>query len=111
MSAKALTQPLPAWMADGACTTPEARGLPWTSDSHTVPDVVVDMMRDTCATCPVRLACAGYAMADAVTGGFWAGSDRDPAVDVMAKFAEDVQLVGATVQQLLPFDMPAEGAA
>lgn len=102
---------LPEWMSNGACATPEHRGLPWTTDTDALPDVVIDMMREVCATCPVRLACAGYAMSQAVTGGWWAGTDRDPAVDVMAKFAEDVQLVGDTVQQLLPFDMPAKGAA
>lgn len=85
MSAPKLTRstalrvdPLPAWMGEAACAAPETRGLPWTSDTRETPTVLVELMRETCAGCPVRLACAAFAARGEVTGGWWAGLDRDP---------------------------------
>lgn len=66
------------WMADGACTTREARALPWTTDTIELPTVIVDLMRATCDGCAVRSACNSYALAERVSGGMWAGSDRAP---------------------------------
>ena len=66
----------PAWMEHAACATREARGLPWTTDEIETPSVLVDLMRETCEACPVRLACAAYART--ATGGWWAGVDRAP---------------------------------
>lgn len=68
----------PVWMADAACTTREARGLPWTTDTIEVPEVIVDLMRSTCDSCAVRSACNSYALEERVSGGMWAGSDRAP---------------------------------
>lgn len=65
-----------AWMAHAACA--QAPGLPWTEDTGTFPDVLADIMTQTCATCPVHDACATYATDTPVTGGWWAGQDRDP---------------------------------
>ncbi|GGR44671.1 hypothetical protein J2S40_004071 [Nocardioides luteus] len=64
----------PAWMEHAACTTRETRGLPWTTDEIETPSVLVELMQETCASCPVRLACAAYART--ATGGWWAGVDR-----------------------------------
>ena len=66
----------PAWMNEAACAAPENRGLPWTTDTIEVPEVVVDLMRSTCDSCAVRSACNSYALAERVSGGMWAGSDR-----------------------------------
>jgi hypothetical protein len=65
------------WMASGACVT-TAPGLPWTTDTDELPTVVVDLMKATCAACPVRALCDLYVVAAEVEGGFWAGRDRDP---------------------------------
>jgi hypothetical protein len=52
--------------------------LPWTGDSwRTGPDETA-VMRAVCLSCPVVHACAAYADATEVTGGFWAGHFRDP---------------------------------
>jgi hypothetical protein len=66
----------PGWMASGLCVATTARRLPWTTDAVDLPPVVVDVMRSTCAACPVRTLCDQYAAA--ARGGFWAGADRDP---------------------------------
>ncbi|MBC7275013.1 WhiB family transcriptional regulator [Nocardioides sp.] len=66
----------PVWMEDAACTTREARALPWTTDTIEVPEVIVDLMRSTCDSCAVRSACNSYALEERVSGGMWAGSDR-----------------------------------
>ncbi len=34
-------------------------------------------MRAVCDTCPVRVACTTYVQTSIVTGGTWAGIDRD----------------------------------
>ncbi|MGY0388174.1 WhiB family transcriptional regulator [Nocardioides sp. WG-D5] len=67
-----------AWMADAACTTREVQGLPWTTDTIEVPEVIVDLMRSTCDGCAVRSACNSYALNERVSGGMWAGTDRAP---------------------------------
>ena len=71
------------WMDDAACARPAHRGLPWLDDAHTIPPVLVDLMGDVCATCPVLAGCAGYVTQADVTGGFWAGADRDPLAPVV----------------------------
>ena len=71
----------PEWMSHAACVA--LPGLPWSTDTDDldrVPDVVVDTMLATCAGCPVRAECDRYADDTAVTGGWWAGLDRDPDV-------------------------------
>jgi hypothetical protein len=74
------------WWADAACAA--LPGLPWTTDTDDllrVPQVVVDTMLDTCAACPVRAACEQYATEAVVTGGWWAGVDRDPVARLWAR--------------------------
>jgi hypothetical protein len=71
-------------MTNAACTTDDARGLPWTTDSIEVPEVIVDLMRSTCDSCAVRSACNSYVLEERVSGGMWAGSDRAAApVDLL----------------------------
>lgn len=67
----------PQWMTDAACATRESRDLPWTTDTALLPPVVVEIMKDTCDDCVVRSACNSYAF-KRVSGGMWAGIDRDP---------------------------------
>ncbi|GGU34170.1 WhiB family transcriptional regulator [Nocardioides albus] len=74
----------PAWMRDAACATPENRDMPWTTDTVDLPPVVVDVMRATCDGCAVRSACNSYALEERVSGGMWAGTDRDRALSVIA---------------------------
>lgn len=73
----------PIWMEDAACTTHEARALPWTTDTMEVPEVIVDLMRSTCDSCAVRSACNSYALEERVSGGMWACTDRDRALSVI----------------------------
>jgi hypothetical protein len=51
--------------------------LPWTGEARrTTPDEAA-VMRAVCHSCPIVHACAAYADATEVTGGFWAGRIRD----------------------------------
>lgn len=65
-----------AWEEAASCATRENRGLPWTVDTAVLPPVLVDIMKATCDGCAVRSACNSYALAERVSGGMWAGSDR-----------------------------------
>ncbi|MGA8995117.1 MAG: hypothetical protein WB441_12505 [Nocardioidaceae bacterium] len=40
--------------------------------------VLVEVMAAVRGDCPVRLACLAHVAHAHVTGGFWAGADRDP---------------------------------
>lgn len=51
--------------------------LPWTNDADRLRPVQVRAMGRVCGGCPVRNYCAAYATEAGVTGGFWAGRDRD----------------------------------
>lgn len=73
MSTTSLRDPL-RWTGHGACL--DAPGLPWVDDAPSPVDVAA--MAAVCVSCPVRLACASYAISAGVTAGFWAGQDRDP---------------------------------
>ena len=61
------------WSQHGACL--HAPDLPWTADDPAPSDVAA--MAAVCGSCPVRLACAAYAITQGVTAGFWAGASRD----------------------------------
>ena len=69
---------LPAWYDHAACATAPAARLPWLTDTDRLSRTTVARMRAVCATCPVLDACTAYAGTAHVTGGFWAGLDRDP---------------------------------
>lgn len=71
-----MTRQAVAWMTSAACA--EQPGLPWTKDTALVPSVLVELMHETCRSCPVRRSCAAHVKAARVEGGFWAGRDRDP---------------------------------
>src|SRR3954451_783563 len=47
--------------------------LPWLGDSWRTSADEAAVMRAVCQSCPVVYACAAYADATEVTGGFWAG--------------------------------------
>jgi Transcription factor WhiB len=66
------------WMRHGSCVA--SPGLPWTRGTAEVPSVLVEEMTATCDSCPVRLACVAYVYSARITGGFWAGADRAPAL-------------------------------
>ena len=94
------------WMREAACM--RAPGLPWTADTGTAPDVLVDLMRDVCAACPVRVACVAFVEAEHVTGGWWAGQDRDP--EAIWHRIEWLPVIGRSgrflgEQAVLPFDL------
>lgn len=63
-----------AWMTSAACAA--RPDLPWTTDTTRLPRRTVTAMARVCLACPVREACAAHADTTAVTGGFWAGTDR-----------------------------------
>lgn len=87
-STTSLRDPL-RWTGHAACL--DAPDLPWTHDDPSPSDVAA--MAAVCRSCPVRLACAAYATTDGVTGGFWAGQDRD--LDRDDTDAEPVRSVAA----------------
>ena len=69
-------EPDAAWMTDAACAgRPELR---WITDTADLAPGDADAMAAVCAGCPVRAACVAYVRASGVTGGTWAGRDRDP---------------------------------
>jgi hypothetical protein len=94
------------WMRDAACVP----GLPWTTDTADVerlPVVLVDLMRATCEGCPVRAACEDYVSREEISGGWWAGADRDPeAVWALVEWVPVTGPGGRLVgeQAILPLD-------
>ena len=64
------------WMSLAACLA--RPDLPWTTDTGHLSRAQVRAMTRVCSRCPVRNHCAAYAVEAHITGGFWAGSDRDP---------------------------------
>lgn len=63
------------WMADAACT--RVPGLPWVENRQQVPRLIVDLMRETCAACPVLADCADFVIDAEITAGWWAGASYD----------------------------------
>jgi hypothetical protein len=62
------------WMADAACA--DVPGLPWIDSPRRVPTVLVELMAEICATCPVLERCAVFVDEAAITAGYWAGTSR-----------------------------------
>ena len=94
------------WMSEAACARVPA--LPWSADTGTAPDVLVELMREVCAGCPVADACAAYVETAKVTGGWWAGEDRDPEaiwlqVEWLPVIGRSGRLLGE--QAALPLDL------
>ncbi|MGL5818283.1 MAG: WhiB family transcriptional regulator [Phycicoccus sp.] len=65
-----------AWQSLGSCGA--RSDLPWTTDTDAVSVWDADTMRTVCESCPVRVECNTWATDHDVTGGWWAGRDRDP---------------------------------
>ena len=63
------------WMRVGSCV--DRPDLPCTTDTDRLRPVQVRAMSRVRGGCPVRNYCAAYATTADVTGGFWAGHDRD----------------------------------
>ena len=82
------------WMPDAACVA--RPDLPWTADTASSTRVQVRAMTRVCAACPVRNHCAAYAAEANVTGGFWAGRDRD------AFAPRRLETTGTPMQPALP---------
>jgi hypothetical protein len=59
------------WMADAACV--DHPGLPWIENPNRVPKMLIECMQEVCLACPVRAACAAYAVEVEITAGWWAG--------------------------------------
>jgi len=65
-----------AWMREGKCA--DKGDLPWIADPEQSTAWERTVMGALCQDCPVLSDCAGYATAEKVTAGFWAGQHRDP---------------------------------
>ena len=91
------------WMPQAACLA--RPDLPWTTDTSSSSRAQVHAMTRVCSRCPVRNYCAAYAVEAHITGGFWAGSDRDTQA-VRRLDCTDTQL-----QPALPGLSPVRGAA
>lgn len=64
------------WTTRAACAgRPD---LPWTTDTAGLTAGQVEAMRAVCHTCPVMFECLAAVDALDITGGWWAGADRDP---------------------------------
>ena len=91
------------WMPQAACLA--RPDLPWTTDTGSSYRAHVQAMTRVCSGCPVRNHCAAYAVEAHITGGFWAGKDRDHLT---------ARVLGNTrhpYQPVLPGLSPARGAA
>jgi WhiB family redox-sensing transcriptional regulator len=58
------------WMAEGNCRN-ESPSVFFPSDG-----VGVDFARRICATCPVKLECLEYALANGIDHGVWGGASE-----------------------------------
>lgn len=63
------------WMPQAACVA--RADLPWTTDTLLSTRALVRAMERVCGGCSVRNHCAAYVVEANITGGFWAGRDRD----------------------------------
>ena len=77
------------WMAKASCVGHTA--LPWTENLSRVPEVLVDIMRDLCDSCPVRAECAAYAVEVGITAGWWAGRSLNSFHNGNPPTAEDLR--------------------
>ncbi len=68
------------WMARAACAS--RLDLPWTLYAAEVTPWQAVTMRAICTDCPVLFDCLAAVDDLDVTGGWWAGADRDPRADV-----------------------------
>ena len=91
------------WMPLAACLA--RPDLPWTTDTGHLSRAQVQAMTRVCSRCPVRNHCAAYAVEARITGGFWAGSDRDPLA------ARRLDCTGTPLHPVLPGLSPVRGAA
>ena len=91
------------WMPFAACLP--RPDLPWTTDTGHLFPAQVQAMTRVCSRCPVRNHCAAYAVEAHITGGFWAGSDRD------ALAASRLDCTDTPLQPALPGLSPARSAA
>ena len=91
------------WMPQAACLV--RPDLPWTTDTNSSSRAQVHAMIRVCSRCPVRNHCAAYAVEAHITGGFWAGSDRDPLA------ARRLDCTDTPLQPALPGLPPVRGAA
>lgn len=64
------------WMHQAACV--DRLDLPWITDTIDLHPGDAAAMAEVCRGCPVRDACLTYVRAVPVTGGTWAGKDRNP---------------------------------
>lgn len=64
------------WMTRAACAS--RRDLPWLIDAASVSSWDATAMHAICRDCPVQLDCLNAVDALDITGGWWAGRDRDP---------------------------------
>lgn len=72
-----MTTTTTAWMRQAACAgRPE---LPWTTDTVDVHPLTQLSMSLVCRDCAVRVECVAAVDDLGITGGWWAGADRDPA--------------------------------
>ncbi|WP_419706851.1 WhiB family transcriptional regulator [Promicromonospora sp. NFX87] len=77
------------WMLGASCAQEDKRDLPWTVDTWRLGASDVAAMSRVCAGCPLRDACRVYVAEARITGGFWAGHDRDrSAIRRQARLAE-----------------------
>jgi hypothetical protein len=91
------------WMPLAGCLA--RLDLPWTTDTGHLSRAQVHAMTCVCSRCPVRNHCAAYAVEAHITGGFWAGSDRD------ALAASRLDCTDTPLQPALPGLSPVRGAA
>ena len=91
------------WMPLAACLA--RPDLPWTTDTSSSSRAQVQAMTRVCSACAVHNHCAVYAVEAHITGGFWAGSDRDPLA------ACRLDCTDTPLQPALPGLPPVRGAA
>lgn len=83
------------WTTRAACA--DRPDLPWTTNTTDLHPLTVATMRDICARCPALFDCLEAVDALEVTGGFWAGRDRDPDAPASAPAPDWATTAPATV--------------
>ena len=87
------------WMARAACAG--RLDLPWTLDAVDVTPWQAATMQAICDGCPALFECLNAVDDLDVTGGWWAGADRDPNAD-LAHLAPPAWVTDGTAASSLP---------
>jgi hypothetical protein len=79
-----------AWLDSASCA--DRPDLPWIAAASHVSREDAQRMRAVCRACPALDACQAAASSWRVTGGWWAGAQRDPDVVEVEELMEPAEV-------------------